>query len=84
MLGKGTAVDEASIGGVIAVRRRCGLGSRILAAVIEVARSKCSAERIVVEAQTYARKLYVKAGFIQASEVFLADGIAHILMIWEP
>ena len=84
VLGKGTAFDEASIGRVIAVRRRCGLGSRILAAGIEVARSKFSAERIVVEAQTYARKLYENAGFIQASEEFLEDGIAHILMIWEP
>ena len=33
-----------------------------------------------VEAQTYARGLYEKAGFRQVSEEFLEDGIPHIRM----
>ena len=34
----------------------------------------------MLEAQTYARGLYEKAGFRQVSEEFLEDGIPHILM----
>ena len=38
-----------------------------------------------IEAQTYARRLYEKAGFRQVSEEFLEDGIPHIQMLldWE-
>ena len=38
-----------------------------------------------IEAQTYARGLYEKAGFRQVSEEFLEDGIPHIQMLldWE-
>lgn len=35
---------------------------------------------ITIEAQTYARGLYEKAGFRQTSEEFLEDGIPHIRM----
>lgn len=62
----GAAFPEVAIGRVLAVKRRCGLGSRIVAAAIE--------------AQTYARKLYENFGFRQTSEEFLEDGIPHIQM----
>ena len=35
---------------------------------------------VTIEAQTYARRLYEKAGFHQTSEEFLEDGIPHIRM----
>ena len=38
------------------------------------------ARRIVIEAQTYARKLYENLGFRQTSDEFLEDGIPHIQM----
>lgn len=74
--------DTVSIGRVIAVKRRCGLGSRIVAEGIRAAREKFGAEEITIEAQTYARSLYEKAGFVQSSEEFLEDGIPHIQMVW--
>ncbi|MBS7354311.1 MAG: GNAT family N-acetyltransferase, partial [Erysipelotrichaceae bacterium] len=40
-------------------------------------------DRIVIEAQTYARSLYEKCGFVQSSEEFLEDGIPHIQMIYK-
>lgn len=83
VLEAGVSFDEVSIGRVIAVRRRCGLGSRILAAGIEVAKSKLNAKAIRIEAQTYARGLYEKLGFVQTSEEFLDDGIPHIEMLLE-
>ena len=80
LLPPGTAFDEAAIGRVIAVRRRQGLGSRILAAGIQAARDLLHADSLVLEAQVYARGLYEKAGFQAVSEEFLEDGIPHIRM----
>ena len=80
VLPAGVNFPEVSIGRVIAVRRRHRLGSRIVKAAVEVARSRLSASSIVVEAQVYARSLYEKVGFRQTSEEFLEDGIAHIQM----
>ena len=75
-----TVFDKASIGRVISVKRRCGLGSQIVHAAIAVAKEKFSADLITIEAQTYARALYEKAGFRQVSDEFLEDGIPHIKM----
>lgn len=80
VLPKGTVFDDVSIGRVIAVKRNCGFGTKIVEKGIEVAREKFQAEKIVIEAQTYARKLYENLGFIQISEEFLEDGIPHIKM----
>lgn len=75
-----TVFRTATIGRVLAVRRRCGLGSRIVEAAIDTAKKKFNAEEITIEAQVYARSLYEKYGFCQISEEFLEDGIPHIQM----
>lgn len=80
VLPKGVTFDECSIGRVIAVKRRCGLGTKILDAGIQVAKEKLHAESLTIEAQVYARKLYENAGFVQVSDKFLEDGIPHIKM----
>lgn len=72
---------EVSIGRVLTVRRGLGLGSRILAEGIRVAKECLGADQIKIEAQTYARAFYEKAGFRQTSEEFLEDGIPHIRMV---
>ena len=80
VLPQGATFPTASIGRVIAVKRRCGLGSKIVTAAVETAKEKFKADKITIEAQVYARGLYEKAGFVQASEPFLEDGIPHIKM----
>ena len=80
VLPQGAAFPTASIGRVIAVRRRCGLGSKIVEAAVNVARIYLNADKITIEAQVYARSLYEKHGFRQTSEEFLEDGIPHIQM----
>lgn len=77
-----TTFDTVSIGRVIAVKRRQGLGGRIVAEGIRAAREQFGAKEITIEAQTYARGLYEKAGFVQTSGEFLEDGIPHIRMVW--
>ena len=83
ILDRGVVSDYVTIGRVIAVKRRCGLGSRILSEGIRIAREALSAEKIYAEAQAYAKSMYEKLGFRQISEEFLEDGIPHVGMTLE-
>lgn len=80
LLPPGQTFDTASLGRVIAKRRRQGLGTRIVAEGIRAARERLGAEELTIEAQVYARKLYEDLGFRQTSGEFLEDGIPHIQM----
>ena len=80
VLPSGSAFDDVSIGRVTAVRRREGLGTKIVSKGIEVAEKEFGAGTIVIEAQTYAKSLYEKLGFVQTSDEFLEDGIPHVRM----
>ena len=83
ILDRGAESEHVAIGRVIAVKRRCGLGSRILKEGIRVARERFHADKIYLEAQSYAKGLYEKQGFRPVSEEFLLDGIPHVRMILE-
>lgn len=72
---------EVHIGRVIAKERRKGYGTRVLEAAIKAAKENYNAEKIHIEAQTYAKSLYEKSGFVEVSEPFLLDGIEHIKML---
>ena len=76
-----TVSEHVTIGRVIAVKRRCGMGSRILSEGIRIAKEALGAEKIYVEAQVYAKGMYEKQGFRQISEEFLEDGIPHVSML---
>lgn len=80
ILPKGITFDEVSVGRVISIKRRCGLGSRILSEGIRIAKEQFNANVITIGAQVYARGLYEKAGFVQISDEYLEDGIPHIHM----
>lgn len=76
----GDAPGRAVIGRVIAARRRCGLGSRVMTAGIRTAAERLGARVITLEAQVYARKFYENLGFRATSEEFLMDDIPHVAM----
>ncbi len=80
---KGISHEEVSIGRVLTTKRGIGLGKRILSEGIKVARGRMNADRIIIEAQSYAKEYYEKAGFKQVSEEFIEDGIPHIKMVLE-
>lgn len=84
ILPAGVSFDQVSLGRVIAVKRRCGLGTRIVLEGIKAARELLDAREIKIEAQVYAKELYEKIGFVQTSEEFLEDGIPHVEMVWKP
>ena len=81
VMDRGIENESVSIGRVVAAKRRCGLGSRILAEGIRAAKEVFLAESIYLEAQVYAKGLYEKQGFRQISEEFLLDGIPHVRML---
>lgn len=81
VLEAGVSFDEVSIGRVIAVKRRRGIGSKILAEGIKVARERLHAGAIRIEAQVYAKEMYERQGFVRVSEEFLEDGIPHVQML---
>lgn len=82
VLPKGLAFSEVSIGRVLSRHRRSGNGTKIMQAAINTAIEKFNADKIIIEAQTYAKKLYENLGFKQISDEFLEDGIPHIKMEW--
>lgn len=74
---------EIHLGRVIAKKRRQGFGSLILKEAIKVAEKFYQAKQIHIEAQTYAKNLYKKVGFVEDSEIYLLDGIEHVKMVLE-
>ena len=83
VLPENTRYQDASLGRVISIKRRCGLATQLLREGIAVAREKFGVHRLTIGAQLYARKLYEGVGFVQSSEEYLEDGIPHIHMILE-
>ena len=81
VMDRGVESPYVSIGRVIAVKRRCGLGSSILTEGIRAAKEYFHADAIYLEAQVYARDFYEKQGFRQISEEYFLDGIPHIKML---
>ena len=83
ILDRGVKSEHVSIGRVIAVRRRSGVGTELLKAGIRAAKEHFGADSLYVEAQTYARGLYAKQGFVQISDEFLDEGVPHVKMLLE-
>ena len=75
---------EVHLGRVIAKNRGQGHGEIILKEAIKAVSENYGSEKIHIEAQTYAKDFYAKAGFEQRSQSFVMDGIRHIKMVLEP
>ena len=80
VLDRGVVFDDVAIGRVLCLRRREGIGSRLMREGLKVAKEKFGAKKVVIEAQTYVRSMYDKLGFRQTSDEFLDHGIPHIKM----
>ncbi len=72
--------NAAKIGRVISSQRRSGMGSKLLREGIIAAKDILGANKLIVDAQSYVKSFYEKAGFIQVSEEFLEVNIPHIKM----
>lgn len=83
VLPQNTLYEDASLGRVISMKRRCGLATRILREGIALARKKFDARRLIIGAQTYACPVYEKVGFVRTDYEYMEDGIPHVRMIME-
>ncbi len=83
VIDKGKRLDEVSIGRVISLKRRCGVGSALMKEGLRVAKEKFGAEKVKIGAQLYAKPFYEGVGFKQVSDEYLEDDIPHIYMIAE-
>ena len=83
VLPQGTVYEDASLGRVISIKRRCGLATRLLQEGIALAREKFGAKRLIIGAQTYACPVYEKVGFVRTDYEYIEDGIPHVRMIQE-
>jgi ElaA protein len=84
VIDKGNRLEEVSLGRVISLKRRCGYGSILMKAGIEIAKEKFGAKKIKIGAQAYARPFYEGVGFrVIKEETYMEDGIPHIYMLYE-
>ena len=83
VMDKGVESEYVSIGRVVTSNRNMGYGSLVLKKGIEVAEAYFRADRIYLEAQTYAKGFYEKEGYRQISEEFIMDDIPHVKMLRE-
>lgn len=80
VLPPGVSFADCSIGRVLTIRRRSGVGTQLMREGIRVAKEKYGAARITIEAQVYVREFYESLGFVKCSDEFLDVGIPHIEM----
>ncbi len=80
---KGKRLEEVSIGRVISLYRRKGIGNKLMEIGKAVAKEKYGATKIKIGAQVQAQPFYEQAGFVPVSGHYLEDGIPHIYMLYE-
>jgi ElaA protein len=79
----GVSFEDASIGRVVTSpsARNCGIGKVLMEKSIELLEELYGGVSIKIGAQLYLKKFYESFGFQQVEEIYLEDGIEHILMI---
>ena len=80
-VGTGRLLPDAHIGrmAVRAPYRGRGVGSRILMALVDEARTR-KYPQVVLSAQVHARAFYEAHGFVAQGDVYLEAGIEHLAM----
>ncbi|MCX8020969.1 MAG: GNAT family N-acetyltransferase [Chitinophagaceae bacterium] len=85
ILPPGVAFPEVSIGRVVTspdVRGK-GLGKELMKRALDYIRRQYGVCKVTLGAQLYLKRFYESFGFKPCSEVYLEDGIPHIVMIYE-
>ena len=72
--------DAVHIGRVIAVKRRCGLGTLMMKRAIDFIRKELHPAKIEIEAQSYVKEFYSGLGFVQISDEYVLDRVPHMRM----
>ena len=83
IIDKSDTREYVTIGRVISVKRRRGIGTELVREGIRLAMEIFGADTVYIEAQVYAQPFYENLGFVRISGEFLEDGIPHVKMLWK-
>lgn len=68
------------IGRVVTRSRGLGYGDEVMKACLKHINNNSKVDQVILAAQYYAVGFYKKLGFVVSSDVFLEDGIEHVMM----
>ena len=71
---------EIHLGRFLTIRHGEGLGRRLMESALPVIREHFGCEAVSFHAQKHAEGFYLKLGFKTVSDVFMEEGIPHVLM----
>lgn len=71
---------EIHLGRFLTIRHGEGLGRRLMESALPVIREHFGCEEVSFHAQKHAEGFYLKLGFKTVSDVFLEEGIEHVMM----
>lgn len=71
---------EIHLGRFLTIRHGEGLGRRLMESALPVIREHFGCEEVSFHAQKHAEGFYLKLGFKTVSDVFMEEGIPHVLM----
>ena len=71
---------QIHLGRFLTVRHGEGLGRRLMEESLPVVKESFDCEKITFHAQRHAEGFYLKLGFKTVSDVFLEEGIEHVVM----
>jgi ElaA protein len=74
---------EVRIGRVLSIPHGIGLGRRLMLESIPIIREKFECDSISLHSQCHAKGFYKKLGFESVGEIFIEEGIPHIMMKFE-
>jgi len=79
----GVTFEEASLGRICTspAHRGMGLGKELMKRSLSEMERCFSGQPIRIGAQTYLNEFYKSFGFVNASELYLEDGIEHVEMV---
>ncbi len=81
ILKRGLTFEEASVGRVLAVRKRSGIGRLLMEYAMRYVDDVMHEDTLRIEAQVQAIGFYEKFGFRTVSGEFLEAGIPHVQMV---
>ena len=71
---------DVHIGRVLSIPHGIGLGKRLMTQSIPIIKEKFGCEEIALHSQCHAEGFYLKLGFVRVSDVFLEEGIEHVVL----
>ena len=71
---------EVYVGRVLSIPHGVGHGRELMEKAIPVIRERLGCEKILLHSQCQAEEFYKKLGFLPVGEVFMEEGIPHIMM----